>query len=578
MSFHRFKRKLNHFWEAYRVVFYTVVGLCALGYLYYFLTTIGPRSVNSDSRVVAVSAAPSDAVIQSLITEVEKLERSYQLAATADLVTPEAMQSLEAAVNKQKELILMYPNGNYGQSQRLSALETKLDSARAAVTVVRIEQLQKEGEAALTDARYDEAARLLSEGLKLQREVNASNASSRYKNYVRETALLQAIAAIEATPLFEEKEAAVKSAKLAVRDERWGDALAAYIRARDLQGRLNREYTRTRYADLAGYDRLESEISSLNSAGVAAEIDAKENAADTAAKAGDHVLAAKLYGNAFTLQQEVNLNYARSRFVSSPRLDRLDSKRQSALARPLTDRLTAMVGEITADLAGRRVVSAEQRIPEASALLERISTEFPRSDFQTGALKIKLSYLSLKRTDLRALQDDVYEQLLPLPGASGLLMLKTELPQRIYALVMNTNPSRNPGRAFPVDSVNWNDAEDFCTRMSWVLGLKVRLPSVDEFRVAIGDGLTGRMVSADNSDNRTVATNEGELNANGFLDLIGNVAEWLYATSGSTAPVGGGSYLDKQATLKTIPTENRPRIDRARHIGFRFVVVLPDEN
>ena len=41
--------------------------------------------------------------------------------------------------------------------------------------------------------------------------------------------------------------------------------------ARDAQDRINREFGRTRYADLAGVDRLNSEIESLNAAGIAAE-------------------------------------------------------------------------------------------------------------------------------------------------------------------------------------------------------------------------------------------------------------------------------------------------------------------
>lgn len=578
MSRSRLKRKLTRSWEAYRVVVYSILGAGTLGFFYYFLTTIGPRSVGSSGSAPVKQMVSSDnPEVLALSFEVDRLEKEYQQAAAAGLVTAETLQILEQAVQKQRTLILTYPTGSHAPVARLSGLEAELDSARAASLVTRIDQLQKDGEAALQAEKFESASELLNEALALQREINASNAHSRYKNYVKETSLIQTIAAIDATPLFNEKQAAVKSAKLAVSEERWGDALAAYIRARDLQQRINREYPKTRYADLGGFDRLESEIASLNSAGVAAEIDAKEAAGDAKAKSGDHSAAAKLYAEAFTLQQEVNLKYTRSRFVSSARLERLDGKQQSATARPLTDRLQAIDREISADLAARRVVAAEQRIPDAAALLERITKEFPKGDFQLGELKIKLAYLSLKRADLRSIQDDVYDQLLPLPGASvGLLMFKTEVTQQLYAQVMNTNPSRNPGRAFPVDSVNWNDVEEFCTRMNWILGLPVRLPTVDEFRVAIGD-ISGRIVSVDSNVDRPVAAVNAEPNTNGFIDLLGNVAEWLDAGQiGNTAPVGGGSYLDRETTLRSVPTENRPRIDRARQIGFRFIVSKPE--
>ncbi|MFH1498252.1 MAG: SUMF1/EgtB/PvdO family nonheme iron enzyme [Verrucomicrobiota bacterium] len=577
MSLRRFKRGCAQFWESYRVVFFSILGICALGCLYYFLANIGPRAIKPDYESVSL-AQVDDAAKQALIDEVDRLEKIYRQAATADLMTAEAMQALEQAVEKQRQLMLMYPAGDYTQGARLTELETRLGSARAAGTVERIEQLQKDGESALQDARYEEAARVLGEALALQRSVNASSASPRYKNYVRETALLQSISAIEATPLFREKEAAVKAAQVAVAEERWGDALSAYVLARDLQGRLNREYARTRYADLSGFDRLESEIASLNSAGVAAEIDAKEKAADRAAGAGDHEAAARLYGEAYILQQEINLKYVRSRFVSSARLERLATKQQNAQARPHHDRLVELDARITADLAARRVVSAEQHIPEATALLERIGTDFPKNDFQLGALKIKLAYLFLKRDVLRRTQDEVYDQLLPLPGVGGVLLLKTELPQQIYAEVMNTNPSRNPGRTLPVDSVNWSDAAEFCTRMGWILGLEVRLPTPDEFRVAIGEG-GGRVVTAGaGGDGKTQPVSDAEPNAYGFADLLGNAGEWLHVTTGTTAPVGGGSYLDREVGLQAIPIENRPRIDRARHISFRFVVLKPERD
>lgn len=574
MSFRRFKRGCAQFWESYRVVFFSIVGVCALGFLYYLLANIGPRAVKSDYPSTD-TVQVNDAAKQALIDEISGLERVYRQAAAAELMTNEAIQALEQAVEKQRQLLLTYPGGDYAQGARLSELETLLGSARAAGSGERIVQLQKDGEAALQDGRYDEAARLLGEALELQRSVNASSASPRYKNYVRETSLLQSISSIEATPLFKEKEAAMKSAQLAVSEERWGDALAAYALARDLQGRLNREYSRTRYADLSGYDRLESEIASLNSAGVAAEIDAKEKAADSAAKAGDHENAARLYGEAYTLQQEINLNYVRSRFVSSARLDRLETKQQTSRARPHYELLLELDRRIVSDLAARRVIGAEQHIPEAAALLERITTEYPKNDFQLGALKIKLAYLSLKRDVLRRLQDEVYEGLLPLPGAHGVLLFKTELPQRIYAEVMNTNPSRNPGRTLPVDSVNWPDAAEFSTRMSWILGLEARLPTPDEFRVAVGEG-GGRVVTAHTGGGRTQPVTDGEPNAYGFSDLLGNAAEWLHVLGGTTAPVGGGSYLDREISLQSLPIENRPRIDRARHIGFRFVVLKPE--
>jgi hypothetical protein len=63
-------------------------------------------------------------------------------------------------------------------------------------------------------------------------------------------------------------------------------------------------------------------------------------------------------------------------------------------------------------------------------------------------------------------------------------------------------------------------------------------------------------------------------NASEFFDLIGNLAEWLEPTESkvATAPVAGGSYLDLAESLKSGPVERLNKGERARHVGFRFIV------
>ena len=59
-----------------------------------------------------------------------------------------------------------------------------------------------------------------------------------------------------------------------------------------------------------------------------------------------------------------------------------------------------------------------------------------------------------------------------------------------------------------------------------------------------------------------------------WIDLLGNVAEWLAADSSGAeqAPVAGGSYADPTADLLKVPVVKRSRLERARTIGFRVVV------
>ena len=554
-----------------RIWLFGAIGLAALGYFYYFLTTIGPRKVGGSTTVIT---APDDPAIAKLSDEIGELEKQYRQAADAKLITPESTEALMKAVEKQKELLRTFANAGLDQSTRLVRLETELDSVRAREKVVLVDRLEKDGEELLNGDKVDAAGEKLREALKLQREVNLSSASSRYKNYVRETSLAQLVAAVEAAPLHREVEAALAAARKAADEQRWSDALTAYTAARDAQARINREFGRTRYADLAGADRMSSEIESLNAAGIAADIEAREKAGDQSVVGGRQVAAAALFEEAETLQLQVNKNYSRSRFVSSQRIEDLEIKRQTALSAETADAIKALDGIIRTHLSRRQVVAAEQKIDEAAPLLEKLFRDFPKSRRLDGALRIKFAYLALRRTELRALQDEVYDLLLPMPGFADRLMLKTEVPQSLYVRVMNTNPSRNPGRTLPVDSVNWTDAQEFCMRLSWLLGATVRLPTPDEFRVALGE-VGGEAWGSHNSDGHSHEVGRQKPNGSGFIDLLGNLGEWTFADpDADQAPVFGGSYLDAPEVLAKVPSELRQKSDRARHVGLRILVEM----
>lgn len=568
-----FSGRLADVWTVLRPWVLSVLGLAALAALWWWLTTLGPRQVDTGGTGTRASLDPA---VERLSGEIGELERQFRRAVEADAITPAAREWLAQALAKQQELLKVAPDAGYDQGLRLQRLETERDSLKARETLALIEQLEQAGQEALSGRRSAEASEKIQEALRLQREVNGSNAAARFKNYVRETLFMQQLAGLEAEPLARELEAALAAARAAAGEQRWADALAAYVQGRDMQARINREYPRTRYANLTGIDRLETEIASLNAGGIASAIDARELAGDAALAAGEFAVAAQAFIEAHTMQVEINQKFARSRFVSSPRIEALEIKRQTALGSPAADSLQALDAAIAGHLRRRQVFAATEKIAEAMTVVDRLFTDFPKSRRLDSRLKIKLSYLHLRRDELRALQDQVYDQLLPLPGVSERLMLRTELAQPLYLLVMTSNPSRNPGRALPVDSVSWTDAQEFCERLGWMLGARVRLPSTDEFRIALADDNKLQAWSVESAGGHSRELGQLPPNSVGFHDLAGNLAEWLDAPADvATAPLGGGSYLDAAAVLAKFPVVPQPKGDRARHIGFRAVVELP---
>jgi formylglycine-generating enzyme required for sulfatase activity len=108
-----------------------------------------------------------------------------------------------------------------------------------------------------------------------------------------------------------------------------------------------------------------------------------------------------------------------------------------------------------------------------------------------------------------------------------------------YQAVMGHNPSRFDGTDLPVDSVNWVEACEFCSKISESGGKFVRLPSEAEWEYACRAGSTTQYHFGDssaelpafawyesNSGGHTNPVRHKKPNAWGLYDIIGNVWEW----------------------------------------------------
>ena len=110
--------------------------------------------------------------------------------------------------------------------------------------------------------------------------------------------------------------------------------------------------------------------------------------------------------------------------------------------------------------------------------------------------------------------------------------------QNQYEGIMNQNPSdhRWLDSNMPVDNVSWNDAVEFCRRLSDKVRRHYRLPTEEEWEYACRAGSTGPFngVSqpermgwyAENSGGAVHPVMEKFPNAWGLFDMHGNVAEW----------------------------------------------------
>ena len=196
----------------------------------------------------------------------------------------------------------------------------------------------------------------------------------------------------------------------------------------------------------------------------------------------------------------------------------------------------------------------------------------------------------------------------------GFWMGKTEVTQEQYEAVMRKNPSESKGARNPVEKVSWNDAADFCRKLTDKVGRAsspasagrtFRLPTEAEWEYACRAGSTTRFCFGDsdgdlgdyawynNSDYGTHPVGEKKPNEWGLYDMHGNVCEWCadwcghrYAdessggpaknptgpSSGSDRVIRGGGWFYSARFCRSAHRDRFAPGDASDFLGFRAVV------
>jgi formylglycine-generating enzyme required for sulfatase activity len=130
-------------------------------------------------------------------------------------------------------------------------------------------------------------------------------------------------------------------------------------------------------------------------------------------------------------------------------------------------------------------------------------------------------------------------------------MGKYPVTQAQYEAIMGENPSHFEGNERPVECITWNDAKEFCEKLSQLTGKKYCLPSEAQWEYAGRGGTTtpfhfGETITSDLANYNGNYTHAEELmgkyraettnvgifppNAFGLYDIHGNVYEWCEDT------------------------------------------------
>jgi formylglycine-generating enzyme required for sulfatase activity len=177
-----------------------------------------------------------------------------------------------------------------------------------------------------------------------------------------------------------------------------------------------------------------------------------------------------------------------------------------------------------------------------------------------------------------------------------------EVTQEQYEAVLGQNPSHFKGAQNPVDTVSWQEAVEFCQKLSAKTGTTVRLPTEAQWEYACRAGSKTRFGFGDedeklgdyawyasNSESKTHPAGQKKPNAWGLYDMHGNVWEWCsdcfadsYAGAKTEDPPGpdsGGRRVLRGGAWNNIPEGCRsayrygsPPDYRDQFCGFRVAV------
>ena len=186
----------------------------------------------------------------------------------------------------------------------------------------------------------------------------------------------------------------------------------------------------------------------------------------------------------------------------------------------------------------------------------------------------------------------------------GFYMGETEVTQALWKEVMGSNPSHFKGDDFPVESISWDDCQEFIQKLNAKTGKKFRLPTEAEWEFAARGGLKshGYEYAGSNTiddvawyfDNscsmtqtegsKTHPVKSKQTNELGLYDMSGNVWEWCsdlyqYKERQSNQDAGkdsrvvkGGSWYRNAPSSSVSYHYNFNPDSRNLTVGFRLVM------
>jgi hypothetical protein len=521
--------------------------------------------------------------LKELQAESIRLEAQFEDVLAIREPEPKDIELIKQARDLQREYLDSIRVMDSDATNRMRNLDERYQDLAARSLHEQSLNLESEAEDLAAADDYEGARAKYREAYALQDQINERFPLSSAYNVGRATRLERQARYLTAEPLLQQSLALKAEAERFAAEEEWEQAEIKLQQAIRIQDQLNREYRGTNQASVARLAGLRIQLVGIRSGQSYLEIKAVEKRGDASRAKGENLEAARLYQEAARLQRQLNESFRESPYASSERVAEFQRKAETAQSFELGVLIEQKHDRLRQLLSERRTYEAAEVIVKLRNDIKQMREAFPRSSLNDEELELKIRYLNLVQSDLGFIQDRVYDALLPIPEEEQWKILRTEVPQALYTLIMGTNPSRNRGDVNPVDSVSWVEAKNFCERLSWIMGQPVRLPTENEFRAALGRlryvVLEEHVWSASDAEGVAQPVGTKAPFDSGCHDLLGNVSEWLESTDrfeNEDARHIGGHAQDRLEVIFTVPIREAPRGERNRMTGFRIVVQADD--
>ncbi|MEO0510664.1 MAG: SUMF1/EgtB/PvdO family nonheme iron enzyme [Verrucomicrobiota bacterium] len=176
---------------------------------------------------------------------------------------------------------------------------------------------------------------------------------------------------------------------------------------------------------------------------------------------------------------------------------------------------------------------------------------------------------------------------------NGFWLSETEISQAQWGSIISENPSHHRGDDFPVESVSWGGAAEFCRVLNRIArekgvmpeGYSIGLPSEEQWEFACRAGSVGAHAGVLEAMARfrtdsTATVGSKRPNEWGFYDMHGNVWEWCADSYASVfagyRSIRGGGWQDDASFCRSAARDAHQEDFRSNQIGFRIAISLSD--